>query len=154
MKRSRPQRNRVILGLIALMLISVNAWADNSHATCNNATFAGTYVYAYYGSSGTGSALTRFAVAGLAVFNGDGTSHGVWTTATEEQPVAHRVTFQGTYHVNSDCSATEIDTDQNGNVFHYDDFSGPDGREIGFIQTDPGVVSSGTEFRRQKVPHR
>ncbi len=28
-------------------------------------------------------------------------------------------TFQGRYSVNADCSATEIDTHQNGNIFHY-----------------------------------
>ena len=99
---------------------------------------------------GSAEPLTRFAVAGLAVFNGNGTSHGVWTTATESQSVMRLETFQGTYSVNSDYTATEIDTDQNGNVFHYDDFAGPGGREISFVQTDPNVVSSGTETRMQK----
>jgi hypothetical protein len=60
----------------------------------------------------------------MAVFNGDGTSHGVWTT-TEGQPVARLGTFQGRYSVNPDCSAIEDGTDQNSNVFHYDDFTEP-----------------------------
>lgn len=139
-----------IIGLVALVLTSTCARADGFHETCSNATLRGTYVYAYSGYSGTGGTLTRFTVAGLAVFNGDGTSHGIWTTATEGQPITRLATFQGTYSVNSDCSATEVDTDQNGNVFHYDDFTQPGGQEISFIQTDPNVVSSGTEARTQE----
>jgi hypothetical protein len=141
------------IGFMALILASMCAQAGDSHGTCSNATMHGTYVYAYTGYSGTGSTLTRFAVAGLAVFNGDGTSHGVWTTAAEGQPVARLMKFHGTYSVNSDCSATETDTDQNGNVFHYDDFTRPGGEEISFVQTDPNVVSSGTEARTQKDSH-
>ena len=141
------------IGLLALILNSQCAQAGDSHGTCSNATLHGTYVYAYTGYTGTGGTLTRFAVAGLAVFNGDGTSHGTWTTTTEGQPVARLGTFLGRYNVNSDCSATETDTDQNGNAFHYDDFTGPNGKEISFVQTDPNVVSSGTETRTQKDSH-
>jgi len=110
----------------------------------------GTYVYGYTGYTVTGSTLTRFAVAGLVVFNGNGTDHGTWTTATEGQPVERLSTFQGTYNVNADCSATEMDIDQNGNTFHYDDFTEPGGQEISFVETDPNVVSSGTETRTQQ----
>src|SRR5579862_2591177 len=133
------------IGLLALVLTSVSARAGEVYGTCRNATFHGTYVYSYTGYTETGSTLTRFAVAGLAVFNGDGTSHGVWTTTTEGQPVARLGTFQGKYSVNPDCSATEVDTDQNGNLFHYDDFTGPGGKEISFIQTDVIVVRASTE---------
>ncbi len=59
-------------------------------------------------------------------------------------------TFQGRYSVNADCSATEIDINQNGNIVHYDDFTEPGGQEISFVQTDPNVVSSGTETRTQQ----
>jgi hypothetical protein len=141
------------IGLMALILTSICAQAGDSHATCGNATMHGTYVYAYTGYIGTGGPRTRFAVAGLAVFNGDGTSHGVWTTTTEGQPLARLVTFRGKYRVNSDCSATETDIDQNGDVFHYDDFTGPGGEEISFVPTDPNVVSSGTETRTRTDSH-
>lgn len=138
------------IGIIALIMTSTCARAANSRGSCSDATMRGTYVYAYSGYTVAGSTLTSFAVAGLAVFNGDGTSHGVWTTTTEGQPATRLSTFQGAYSVNSDCSATETDTDQNGNVFHYDDFTGPGGEEISFIETDPNVVSSGTETRTRK----
>ena len=139
-----------IFGLIALILFSASAQATEPIGTCNVATMRGTYVYGYTGYTVTGSTITRFAVAGLVVFDGKGTSHGVWTTATEGQPAERQSTFQGKYKVNADCTATEVDTDQNGNVFHYDDFTEPNGQVISFIQTDPDVVSSGTETRTQQ----
>lgn len=141
------------IGIMALILTSASAQAANSRGNCSDATMRGTYVYAYTGYTVAGSTLTSFAVAGLAVFNGDGTSHGVWTTTTEGQPATRLSTFQGTYSVNSDCSAAETDTDQSGNVFHYDDFTGPGGEEISFIQTDPNVISSGIETRTLKGSH-
>jgi hypothetical protein len=150
-KSRRWVRNGALCGAIALaglILISLSADAGDAHGTCNNATMRGTYVYAYSGYTEAGATLTRFAVAGLAVFNGDGTSHGIWTTTTEGQPATRLATFQGTYSVNSDCSATETDTDRNGNIFHYDDFTSPGGKEISFVQTDANVISSGTETRR------
>ena len=138
------------LGLVILILLPNSALATAPHRTCTAATMHGTYVYGYTGYTVTGTTLTRFAVAGLVVFDGRGTSHGIWTTATEGEPVKHMSTFQGTYQVNADCTATEIDTDQDGNIFHYDDFTEPGGREISFVQTDPNVVSSGTETRTQQ----
>ena len=81
------------------------------------------------------------------VFEGDGNEHGVSTTTTEGQPVASFVTFTGKYNVNPDCSATETDTDQNGVVTHFDDFTGPGGASVSYIATDPNVVTSGSETR-------
>jgi hypothetical protein len=115
--------------------------------TCNNATLHGTYVYSYSGYSGAGNTLTRFAVAGLAIFHGDGTLNGVSTIATEGQPVAQLVTYTGTYTVKPDCTAKETDTDQTGAVSHFDDFTDPSGDKISFVQTDKDVVSSGSETR-------
>ncbi|HUA33572.1 MAG TPA: hypothetical protein VMA09_08195 [Candidatus Binataceae bacterium] len=138
------------LGLVTLILLSSSARATEPQGTCTAATMHGTYVYGYTGYTVSGSTLTRFAVAGLVVFNGNGTAHGTWTTATEGEPVEHQSTFQGRYSVNADCSATEVDTDQNGNIFHFDDFTQPGGQEISFVETDPNVVSSGTETRTQQ----
>src|SRR5579871_5142513 len=137
------------LALVAMVLLSALGSAIESQAKCTDATVRGTYVYSYTGYTVAGTAVTRFAVAGLVVFNGKGISRGIWTTATEGEQVKRQGTFQGTYSVNADCSATEIDTDQDGNVFHYDDFTEPGGREISFVETDPDVVSSGTETRTQ-----
>ena len=116
--------------------------------TCDAATLHGTYVYAYTGYTTTSESVTRFAVAGLAVFNGDGTLQGVSTTATEGQAPAVAVSYKGTYTSKPDCTATETDTDQNGNVTHFDDFTGPAGNTISYVEVDPDVVSSGVETRQ------
>ena len=111
-------------------------------------TLKGTYIYSYTGynvdSSGT---LIPFAVAGRATFFANGTLRGVSTTTTKDQPVQSRVTYTGTYSLNADGSVSEIDTDANGAVTHYDDFPSSDGNTIAFIATDPGVISSGVETR-------
>jgi hypothetical protein len=114
---------------------------------CDNATLQGTYEYSYTGFTGTGGSATHFAVAGLVVFEGDGNEHGVATTTTEGQPLASFVTFTGKYNVNPNCSVTETDTDQNGVVTHFDDFTGPGGATISYVETDPDVVTSGSETR-------
>ena len=139
-----------MIGLVTSLLLSNSAVATENHKICTAATMKGTYVYSYTGYTVSGGTVTRFAVAGLVVFNGKGNDHGVWTTATEGEPVKRLSTFQGVYNINADCSATEIDTDQDENIFHYDDFTEPGGREISFVETDPNVVSSGTETRTQQ----
>jgi hypothetical protein len=50
--------------------------------------------------------------------------------------------ISGPYTVNSDCSGSVEPSGQ-----HYNFVVTPDGKEVYFIQTDPGTVSSGTEVR-------
>jgi hypothetical protein len=139
----------VAVGLICpLLTFSQTAKSQDSKKTCDNATLNGTYVYSYSGYSVTGKTRTRFAVAGFAVFHGDGTSNVVSTTATEGQPVASLVTYTGAYTVQPDCTATETDADQTGAVTHYDDFTDPSGKTVSYVETDPNVVTSGYETRR------
>jgi hypothetical protein len=130
--------------MFPLLTVSQNALAANA---CDDSTLHGTYVFAYAGFTGAGSSATRFASAGIAVFNGDGTAHGVATTTTEGQAPASLVSYTATYSVQPDCTAKETDTDKNGVVTHFDDFTGPLGNTISFISTDPNVVSSGSETR-------
>ena len=108
----------------------------------------GTYVYSYTGYTvDTSGDLIPFAVAGRATFSANGTLSGESTTTTKGQPVQSKVTYTGTYSVNSDGSVSETDTDAHGVVSHFDDFPSCDGNIIAFIQTDPGVISSGIETR-------
>jgi hypothetical protein len=111
----------------------------------------GTYLYSFSGYLvTTGGALTPFTVTGLEVFGGNGTLHGVSTTTTivNGQPVVSvQVPYTGTYTVHSDCSATEVDTDVHGNVFHYVLNVGPTGNTEVFTEVDPGVIAGGVETR-------
>ena len=132
-----------------LLANSQPAPGNTAKTTCDATTLHGVYVYAYTGFTTSGR-ITRFAVAGWAIFNGDGTLQGVSTTVTQGQ-TASQVPYTGTYTVNSNCIVAETDTDQNGNVTHYDDFTAPDGNKISFVETDPNVVSSGSETRQSEV---
>jgi hypothetical protein len=125
---------------------SAQAQSPSSSTSCSNATLKGTYVFGFtglfysrqYGQSG-GTTSTPFAYAGLEVYGGDGKSSGVSTTA---QPVSQE-TFTGTYTVNSNCTVTETDTYQNGSVYHYNEYTGPTGNNLTFVQTDPNYVDAG-----------
>jgi hypothetical protein len=64
-----------------------------------------------------------------------------------------RPVFTGTYTVNANCTLKEVDTDVNGNVFHFDEFLGPNGNNATTIETDPGVVAAGTETRDSEPGH-
>jgi hypothetical protein len=103
----------------------------------------GTYVFSGTGFIGTAS--VPFAVSGLEVFNGNGTSSGFAMTAIEGQPIS-RTTFTGTYTVKSDCTVTETDTDNLGNVMHFDEFIGSAGKKMTVIETDPNVVFTAFEI--------
>jgi hypothetical protein len=127
------------------------AYPAFASAGCDDSILNGSYAFVQTGYTGSGTSLKRFALAGTGTYNGDGTLSGVSTAATEgNETPARLVTFTGTYSVKSDCSATETDTDQTGAVFHYDEFIVADGQLFTFIQTDPGVVSTGTQQRQQR----
>jgi uncharacterized Zn-binding protein involved in type VI secretion len=132
-------------GFIVLNLGFLTRAQAESARSCSNETLQGTYVYSATGYIGTAS--IPIAISGSEVFHGNGTiTSGVMTTAIEGQPIS-RTTYKGTYTVKPDCTATETDTDNNGNVFHYDEFTGPTGDKFTFIETDPHVVISGYETR-------
>lgn len=128
---------------VACLLFANTGWA----AGCSLATVRGTYNYSYAGYSVKGRTITRVAIAGLDHFNGDGTLSGISTAAIEGQKPQRLLKYTGTYKVNRDCTMSETETDETGTVFHYDDFTTPDGSTISFVETDPNEVFSGTERR-------
>ena len=119
-----------------------NAQAQTA-TSCSDATLQGTYVFS--GTGYTGTASTPFALSGLEVFNGHGTSSGFVTAAVEGQSPS-RTTFTSTYTVKSNCTLTETVTDNHGNIMHFDAFTGPAGDKITVIETDPNVVFSNFEI--------
>ena len=114
---------------------SAQAESPSSLTTCSNATLKGTYVFGFNGSIES----TPFADAGLENYRGDGTASGVATTA---QPVS-QLTFTGVYTVNSNCTITETDTYENGAIYHYNEYTGPTGNILTFVETDEGSVDAG-----------
>jgi len=64
-----------------------------------------------------------------------------------EDNILHHVNYTAAYTVNADCTGSYTSTDENGVVTHIDMFFGPDGAELYFILTDPGVVDALVERR-------
>ncbi len=133
-----------------LFAVPGDAHAENAQAAvgCDVATLNATYTFSYEGYMGTGQTITRFAVAGLEIYNGNGTIVGISSRTTEGKASAQLVTFTGTYKINSDCVESEVNVDQSGAVTHFSNFFGPEGNTLNFIQTDSNVVASGFQTRQ------
>jgi hypothetical protein len=110
------------------------------------ATLKGTYVFALDGVLIVGSDRVPTAFAGLGMFDGHGHVHGVFSQSVNGK-IMRLNRYTGTYTVKSDCTATETDRDVTGAVFHFDEFTAPDGSLFAFVETDSGVVTSGVESR-------
>jgi hypothetical protein len=105
---------------------------------CTLESYNGRYVFAGSGKSS--------AIAGIEIYNGDGTMTGIFSQSTDGT-IVQEVAYTGTYTVNPDCSSTLTITDENNVVAHYSQFLGPKGEEFTWLQTDPGTVSAGFEKR-------
>jgi hypothetical protein len=111
---------------------------------CTLASFHGRYVFTGDGYDSSGK---FFASSGLEVYNGDGTMTGIYSLSTEGT-IARNLAYTGTYAVKSNCTSTLTITEvKSGLVFHYDQFIGPTGNELSWMQTDPGTTSAGFERR-------
>jgi len=118
-------------------------------AGCTLATLTGTYTYAYLGYNVVKGVDVPFSVAGFASYDGKGGLKGTeteTTTSATGKVVVSPGTYTGTYTITAKCAIKEIDT-QAGVLSHYDEFTGPSGNTINFVQTDQGVVSSAIETR-------
>jgi hypothetical protein len=117
---------------------------DTSRAKCSEATLHGTYPFAFDGVEITGNNdQAPFAIAGYAVFDGNGKERGVASSnfngeVTRKEPVS------GTYTVKGDCTGTLTFADGS----QIDMFIAPDGSMFTFVQTKPSeLVGSGFQPR-------
>jgi hypothetical protein len=115
---------------------------------CSLRTLKGTYVYhcAGFRLDEKGQQV-HFAFAGQDHFNGEGTVTGVYSYSDNSPILQQQISYSGTYTVNPDCTGSYTTVDENGISGHLDLFFGPDGAEVTFIFTDPGVVDAGVERR-------
>ena len=120
-----------------------SAHAQSSSQSCSDATLHGLYVFGATGYSGRSN--TPFAFAGNEFYNGNGTDSGVVTMTTAGQ--VSTMTFTGTYHVISNCTATETDTFHDGTVATFNDYTGPTGNTATVIETDKTAVAANFEIR-------
>jgi hypothetical protein len=91
----------------------------------------------------------HFACAGQDHYNGEGTMTGTYSFS-DNGAISQNVSYSDTYTVNPDCTGTLTSVDENGLIGHYELFFGPDGEEVSFVQTDPGVGAAGVERRVRK----
>jgi hypothetical protein len=137
--------------IMACFLLSISLMAQNAPTSCSNATLQGTYTFLTEGSIiGAHGALVPFQQAGLEVFDGNGNSHGFFTTITVvngQTTVSSQVPFTATYSISASCTVKESGADANNNAFHFDGFLGPNGNHMTLCLTDPGIINCGSENR-------
>jgi hypothetical protein len=117
---------------------------DTARAKCSVATLRGTYLFAFNGVEITGNnEQVPFAIAGYAVFDGNGKEKGV-ASSNFNGEVSRKEPVSATYTVKADCTGTVTYRDGS----HIDVFIAPDGSMFTFVQTKPSeLVGSGFEPR-------
>ena len=119
-----------------------NVAPDAAAARCSEATLHGTYLFANDGVALRGNDRVQFANAGMDVYDGNGHIREVYTLSVDGKVTRFsRVT--GTYTVKSDCTGTARYSDGT----RYDQFVAPDGSQVVFVQTNPGLVVAASESR-------
>ena len=139
----------MVLGVVGLVgVLAVRAGYANdenaSRAKCSEATLEGTYPFAFNGVEIKGNnEQLPFAIAGYAVFDGNGKEKGVVSSnfngeVTRKEPVS------ATYTVKANCTGTLTFADGS----KIDLFIAPDGSMFTFVQTRPSEqVGSGFQPR-------
>jgi hypothetical protein len=115
---------------------------DAAAATCSEATLRGTYLFADERFTVSGKGRGPFAIAGNNVFDGHGNVRGVLTVSTNGK-ITRFIHDTGKYTVSPDCTGS---ISFSGGVT-LDLFAAPDGSQLVFVQTNPGVVGAGFEPR-------
>ncbi len=129
--------------LVALVIVTA-AFAPQALKAADlcplqNATKHGTYVV--FGT-GTIVGVGSISAVGEITYNGRGNTVATYT-ASVNGAINSGVTVTGTYTVNGDCTGSLAESDGS----HYDFVVTPDGSRSTWIETDSGVVVSGTEVR-------
>ena len=132
----------VILALAAITfaLAPQALKAADGDALCprGNATLSGTYMLR---GGGTIVGVGPVTVVGWVTYDGKGSIVKAFMTLSENGTIS-TFPLSGPYTVNSDCSGS---VEPSGG--HYSFVVSPDGKNVDWIETDPGTVSSGTEVR-------
>ncbi|HSK98883.1 MAG TPA: hypothetical protein VK869_00970 [Rubrobacteraceae bacterium] len=136
----------VVLGVVGLVgVLAVGRGFANdekaSGAKCSEATLEGTYLFAFNGVEIKGNEQVPFAIAGYAVFDGNGKQKGV-ASSNFDGKVTRNESVSATYTVKADCTGTVTYADGS----QIDVFIAPDGSMFTFVQTKPSeLVGSGFE---------
>jgi hypothetical protein len=145
-------RRRGLWAACVVLLVGVGVLAigtgfakdeDAAGAKCSEATLHGTYPFAFDGVDIKGNDHIPFAIAGYAVFDGNGKEKGV-VSSNFNGEVSRKEPVSGTYTVKADCTGTLTFADGS----QIDLFIAPDGSMFTFVQTKPSeLVGSGFQPR-------
>jgi hypothetical protein len=146
-------RRRGLWAACVVLLVGVGVLAvgtgfakdeDAAGAKCSEATLHGTYPFAFDGVEIMGNNdQVPFAIAGYAVFDGNGKEKGV-VSSNFNGEVSRKQPVSGTYTVKADCTGTLTFADGS----QIDLFIAPDGSMFTFVQTKPSeLVGSGFQPR-------
>ncbi len=121
---------------------------------CSVATLKGTYlsdgISYVVDTSAPPTVVAYIAVAGRAVYNGDGTSTALARLTVNGVAQADS-DATGSYTVDADCNGTETLTDAaTGDIHRYVTIISADGNEIHFVGIDPGAVRAFVARRVEK----
>ncbi|HKH36796.1 MAG TPA: hypothetical protein VKA82_06455, partial [Rubrobacter sp.] len=109
---------------------------DTARAKCSKATLDGTYLFAFNGVEIQGNdEQVPFAIAGYAVFDGNGKEKGV-ASSNFNGEVTRNESVSATYTVKADCTGTVTYRDGS----QIDVFIAPDGSMFTFVQTKPSKL--------------
>jgi hypothetical protein len=135
----------VVVGAAALTTVGAGYAKDEdaSRAKCSEATLHGTYPFAFDGVEIKGNDHIPLAIAGYAVFDGNGKEKSV-VSSNFNGEVSRKEPITGTYTVKADCTGTLTFADGS----QIDLFIAPDGSMFTFVQTKPSeLVGSGFQPR-------
>ena len=140
-------RAGLLLGLGYLGLQLGHPQSAMAQPECSEATLRGTYIYSFDGFTiGEGGEQQPFAFSGIESYDGAGTMTGIFSGGINGV-INEDVLYTGTYTVNADCTSELTTVDPVTGEAHFDQFVDPSGDEFRFVQTDEGVVASGSERR-------
>jgi hypothetical protein len=118
---------------------ALKATDTDGQCPLQNATLRGTYMVT---STGTIVGVGPVTAVGTITYDGKGNSVNTFTVSVNGA-ISRGVTVTGPYIVNRDCTGTLVQSDGT----HYDFVVTSDGSTVFWIETDTGVVLSGTEVR-------
>jgi hypothetical protein len=145
------RRTMLALAAFAVAASAQSAAESERRAGCTNASVRGTFAFTANGFTVPGSPLPpalqgRFASGGTSVFDGRG-SVTLNATSSFNGIVQGPVTAKGTYTVSPDC--TYVSALDNGATFRAVIVN--DGRELYILQTNAGVIITGTALRQDTL---
>ncbi len=120
--------------------------ATRTSSSCRNATLKGSYIFYNDGWLVAGGKSKPTSIAGVDNFNGTGTGHSVTTYDANGKVVNANSPSTFTYTIKADCIGKVV-FDTAGSIARFNMYVSPSGHFFSLVETDPGSVGGGLEYR-------